>query len=223
MPRKKQWKRSVIRKTEWKERARVEGEDGTDRERSRTDWGDMDSTDRYERPPARGAGSPSNVVAGSPSNVVAGSPSNVVVGSPSNVVAGNKDNTWTNSQNISKMKQIEVKSEHANINQFKQAILDVTSLVANVSSNLQTDFETVFLDTFPDINADYQSSVIKESPERESITFRHQNTMPQATQYNDYSRTEYCNSDSLQTCLDNDIVCYEAVRSSEPLWNKNNC
>ena len=88
MPRRKQWRRSERRKTEWIERSRVDDGDGTvmDRERRGTDCGD----DVTLSPPNVVAGSPPNVVAGSPPNVVAGSSPKVVAGSPSNVVAHDK-------------------------------------------------------------------------------------------------------------------------------------
>ena len=56
MPRRKQWRRSERRKTEWIERSRVDDGDGTvmDRERRGTDCGDDVTL------------SPPNVVAGSP-------------------------------------------------------------------------------------------------------------------------------------------------------------
>ena len=80
MPRRKHWRRSERRKTEWIERSRVDDGDGTvmDRERRGTDCGDDVTL------------SPPNVVAESPPNVVAGSSPNVVAGSPSNVVAHDK-------------------------------------------------------------------------------------------------------------------------------------
>ena len=114
------------------------------------------------------AGSPSNVVAtGSPSNVVAtGSPSNVVAtGSLSNVVASHTGNHSSNhgiSQEIQRNYQ-------TNIGQFKQAIIDFKSIIARDSSNTQTDFDIVFLDTFPDVASNYQSKNNKELFERESI------------------------------------------------------
>ena len=96
--------------------------------------------------------SPPNVVAESPPNVVAGSPSNVVAGSPSNLVAHDKVK-----QINGKDKQIHARTcKQANICQFEQAIIELNSLIANISSNVQTDFDTVFLDTFPQVYADHQ-------------------------------------------------------------------
>ena len=97
--------------------------------------------------------SPSNVVAGSPSNVVAGSPSNVVAGSPSNVVAGSPSNVVAK-HSISQETQ---KNYQANISQFKQAFIDFKAIIASDSSNTQTNFGIVFLDTFPYVAANNQS------------------------------------------------------------------
>ena len=96
-------------------------------------------------------------MAGSPSNVVAGSPPNVVAGSPSNVGANHS---------ISHKAQT---NYQGNISQFKQATTDFKSLVASDSSNTQIDFDTVFLDTFSDVAANYQPRDDKKLSERESI------------------------------------------------------
>ena len=45
--------------------------------------------------------------------------------------------------------------------QFKRAIIDLNKLIENVSSSVWSDFETVILETFPDVNAEYQSRVIE--------------------------------------------------------------
>ena len=66
-----------------------------------------------------------------------------------------------------------------NISQFKQAVVDLTKLIENVSSKIQTDFHVVCLETFPDVDALYQSRVIDKSSERENIAAFSQNTMIQ--------------------------------------------
>ena len=86
--------------------------------------------------------------ASSPSIVGAGSPSRMRAKSPSGIEASNKGNTW-------KTKQIK-----ANISQFEHTIIDLNS---NVSSTIQAESETVFQDSFPDIDADHQSRVVKEN------------------------------------------------------------
>ena len=159
------------------------------------------------------AGSPSNVVAGSPSNVVAGSPSNVVAGRPSNVVAGSPSNVGANSKETQSNYQ-------ANISQFKQAIIDFKSIITRDSSNTQTDFDIVFLDTFPDVSANCQSKDNKELSQRESIAVCPVNTSEQNKEHDrNVTAQHHLSSDPLEICPDNDVACYEAIRSSERLWN----
>ena len=55
----------------------------------------------------------------------------------------------------------------SNISQ--KANIDFKSLIASGSSSKQTDFDTVFLDTFPGVAANYQLSVSEEFSERENI------------------------------------------------------
>ena len=66
-----------------------------------------------------------------------------------------------------------------NISQFKHAVVDLTKLIEKVSSKIQIDFDTVFLETFPDVDSDYQSKVLEKSSERENIAIFPQNTMLQ--------------------------------------------
>ena len=118
-------------------------------------------------------GSPSKMVAtGSPSNVVALSPPSAVAGSPSSVGASHTTNHSSN-HSISQETQ---RNYQANISQFKQAIIDFKAITASDSSNTQTDFDIVFLDTFPDVAANYQSKDNKELSERESIAVYPVNT-----------------------------------------------
>ena len=126
-------------------------------------------------------GSPSNVVAaGSPSNVVAtGSPSNVVALSPSSVGANHSSNHSTNHSANHNISQKTQRNYQANITQFKQAIIDFKSVIASDSSYTQTYFDIVFLDTFPDVAANYQSKDNKELSERESIAVCPVNTSQQ--------------------------------------------
>ena len=189
-------------------------------------------------------GSPSNVVAaGSPSNVVAshtaygisqetqrnyqanpGSPSNVVAShmanSPSNVVASHMANHSTNHSSNHSISQETQRNYQANLSQFKQAIIDFKSIIASDSSNAQTDFDIVFLDSFPDVAANYQSKDNKELSERESIAVCPVNTSQQ-NEENDRNVTaeHHLRSDPLEICSDNDVACYQAIRSSERLWN----
>ena len=163
------------------------------------------------------AGSPSNVVAtGSPSNVVALSPPSVVAGSPSRVGASHTTNHSSN-HSISQETQ---RNYQANISQFKQAIIDLKSIIASDSSNTQTDFDIVFLDTFPDVAANYQSKDNKELSERESIAVCPVNTFQQNEEHDrNVTAQHHLSSDPLEICSDNDVACYQAIRSSEKLWN----
>ena len=163
------------------------------------------------------AGSPSKMVAtGSPSNVVALSPHSVVAGSPSSVGASHTTNHSSN-HSISQETQ---RNYQANISQFKQAIIDFKSIIASDSSNTQTDFDIVFLDTFPDVAANYQSKDNKELSERESIAVCPVNTFQQNEEHDrNVTAQHHSSSDPLEICSDNDVACYQAIRSSERLWN----
>ena len=112
------------------------------------------------------------------------------------------------------------KDKQANIRQFKQLLNDLSKLIENVSSNVQTDFDAVFLDTFPDVDVDYQSRVVEKLSERADITVCSQKTMFQQHAWHDNNLIQqHFNRDSSEPGLDNDVMCYEAVRSSEQLWN----
>ena len=189
-------------------------------------------------------GSPSNVVAaGSPSNVVAshtaygisqetkrnyqanpGSPSNVVAShmanSPSNVVASHMANHGTNHSSNHSISQETQRNYQANLSQFKQAIIDFKSIIASDSSNAQTDFDIVFLDSFPDVAANNQSKDNKELSERESIAVCPVNTSQQNEEHDrNVTAEHHLRSDPLEICSDNDVAFYQAIRSSERLWN----
>ena len=192
--------------------------------------------------------SPSSVVAGSPSSVGAshmanqssnhsisqetqrnyqanpGSPSNVVASHmanrPSNVVASLKANHSSNHSSNHSISQETQRNYQANINQFKQAIIDFKSIIASDSSNTQTDFDIVFLDTFLDVAANYQSKDNKELYERESIAVCPVNTSQQNEEHDrNVTAEHHLSSDPFEICSDNDVACYEAIRSSERLWN----
>ena len=66
-------------------------------------------------------------------------------------------------------------SKQANIGQSKQANIGLKSL-ANDCSNIQTDFDGVFADSFPDVVANFQSRINKELSENEEIAFCAQDT-----------------------------------------------
>ena len=154
------------------------------------------------------------------------SPDNVQAQSPVNVQAQAKQ------------------SKQANIGQSKQANIDLKSL-ANDCSNIQTDFDEVFADTFPDVVANYQSRINKELSENEEIAVCAQDTTFQQHAQLHQNVFKKCQSNDLvETCLENDVchlfvtgnlnfsthplslqnydnnvLCNQVVRSSERLWN----
>ena len=107
-----------------------------------------------------------------------------------------------------------------NISQLKQAIIDFKSIVASDSYNTQTNFDIVFLYTFPDVATNYQSKDNKELSERESIAVCPVNTSQQNEDLDRNVTAQHnLSSDPLEICSDNDVACYHAKRSSERLWN----
>ena len=107
-----------------------------------------------------------------------------------------------------------VTDTNPNICQFKHAVVDPTKLIENVSSKIQTDFDTVFLETFPDVDSDYQSKVIEKSFQRENITVFPKNTMhQQQTQHNEnvtadndpHSTLQSSSQGTLQSVIHNDF------------------
>ena len=197
MPRRKQWRKSESKR----------------RERSRTDESET---------AVRSVGSPSNMVVGSPSILMApGSPTNVVASeSPSNVVAGQKANHSSNHSTNHSISQETQRNYETNISQFKQAIIDFKSIIASDNSNTQTDFDIVFLATFPDVAAIYQSKDNKELFERESIAVCPVDKSQQNEALDrNVTAQHHLSSDPLEICSDNDVACYQAIRSSELLWN----
>ena len=87
------------------------------------------------------------------------------------------------------------------------------------SSNSQTSFDVVFLDNFPEVAANYQSRD-KELSERERIALCPVNTSQQNEELKrNVTAQHQLNSDPLEVCSDNDVACYQAVRSSELVWN----
>ena len=167
-------------------------------------------------------GSPPHVVAESPPHVVAESPQHVVALSPSRVGANHNisQETQRNYQTNISISQETQRNYQTNISQFKQAIIDFKSIIASDSSNTQTDFDTVFLDTFPDVAANYQSKDNKELFERESIAVCPVDTSQQNEALDrNVTAQHHLSSDPLEICSDIDVACYQAIRSSELLWN----
>ena len=107
--------------------------------------------------------------------------------------------------------QAQVKlSKQANIGQSKQANIGLKFL-ANDCSNVQTDFDEVFADTFPNAVAYYQSGINKELSENKEITFCAQETTFQQHAQLHQNVLKQCQSNDLvATCLEND-VCHFVV------------
>ena len=261
MPRRKQWRRSEERRSEWRKRSRTDGGDGAvlDRKRPRGKY-----TESPERMPAKT--SPEMMQARSPERMPAKtSPEMMQARSPERMPAEQSESpemmqaqshekkqaydqkqpvyhTELDMENIQN-KQTEFqdkkllenalltspdskhikakKDKQANISQFKQLLNDLSKLIENVSSDVQTDFDAVFLDTFPGVDVDYQSRVVEKLSERADITVCSQKTMFQQHAWHDKNNLaqQHFSRDSSEPGLDNDVMCYEAVRSSEQLWN----
>ena len=100
------------------------------------------------------------------------------VASPDNVQAQSPDNEQAQAK----------QSKQANIGQSKQANIGLKSS-ANDCSNIQTDFDEVFVDTFPDVIVNCQSRINKELSENEElIAFCAQDTTFQQHAQKIYSR-----------------------------------
>ena len=204
MPKRKGWRKSESRRTDWRSR--------------NTGKYDIESA---ERMPAQ---SPEMKQAISPELMPAQSPEMKQATSPERMPALNVE---VKSNKLEKLAQKEkMKSKHekfqnsdfiykensSNISQI--ANIDFKSLIASGSSSKQTDFDTVYLDTFPDVAANYQLSVSEEFSERENIAFS-----PEHITHENVTAQHNFNSDPLETCSGNDIATYEAIRSSERLCN----
>ena len=108
---------------------------------------------------------------------------------------------------------------NSNISPFKQIIVD---LKENISSSMQPDFDTAILESFPDVDAKSHQESLKKTSERKDVASSPQNTMlHQHTQNNkEITAQHHFNSDSSETCIDDNMVCYQALKSSEQLWNE---
>ena len=261
MPRRKQWRRSEERRSEWRKRSRTDGGDGVvlDRKRPRGKY-----TESPERMPAKT--SPEMKQAGSPKRMPAKtSPEMMQARSPERMPAEQsespemmqaqsheKKQTYDQKQPVYRTeldmeniqnKQTEFqdkkllenalltspdskhikakKDKQANIRQFKQLLDDLSKLIESVSSNVQTDFDAVFLDTFPGVDVDLQSRVVEKLSERADTTVCSQKAMSQQHAGHNEKNTaqQHFNRDSSELGLDNDVMFYEAVRSSEQLWH----
>ena len=120
------------------------------------------------------AGSPEQLLRqGSPGRNQAGSPEQFRQGSPKKQQADLEKPVHSNkSDKLVQKKKVHSKNEEFQCSNFFK------SLTASDSSNSQTSFDAVFMDTFPDVVANYQSRD-KELSEGERIAFCPVNTSQQ--------------------------------------------
>ena len=169
---------------------------------------------RQGSPGRNQAGSPEQLLRqGSPGRNQAGSPEQFRQGSPKKQADLEKPVHSNKSDKLVQKEKVHSKNEEFQCSDFFK------SLTASDSSNSQTSFDAVFMDTFPDVVANYQSRD-KELSERERIAFCPVNTSQQNEELKrNVTAQHQLSSDPLEVCSDNDVACYQAIRSSELLWN----
>ena len=167
------------------------------------------------RSPGRNeARSPGRNQARSPGRNQAGSPERMPAKSPEKKQADLEKPVHSNkSDKLVQKEKVQSKNEEFQCSDFFK------SLTASDSLNSQTSFDAVFMNTFPDVVANYQSRD-KELSEREKIAFCPVNTSEQNEELNrNVTAQHQLSSDPLEVCSENDVACYQAIRSSELLWN----
>ena len=231
MPRRKHWRKS----------------DSKRRERSRTDESETTVTGKYTESPGRNqarspgrnqarspgrnqarspgrnqARSPGRNQARSPGRNQARSPGRNQARSPERMPAKSPEKKQADLEkpvHSNKSDKLVQKEKVHNKNEEFQCSDFFKSLTPSDSSSSQTSFDAVFMDTFPDVVANYQSRD-KELSERERIAFCPVNTSQQNEELKrNVTAQHQLSSDPLEVCSDNDVACYQAIRSSELLWN----
>ena len=169
---------------------------------------------RQGSPGRNQAGSPEQLLRqGSPGRNQAGSPEQFRQGSPKKQADLEKPVHSNKSDKLVQKEKVHSKNEEFQCSDFFK------SLTASDSSNSQTSFDAVFMDTFPDVVANYQSRD-KELSERERIAFCSVNTSQQNEELKrNVTAQHQLSSDPIEVCSDNDVACYQAIRSSKLLWN----
>ena len=228
MPKKKGWRKSVSKRTDW--RSRKTGKyDIESPELMPAQSPEMKQAISPELMPAQ---SPEMKQAISPELMPAQSPEMKQATSPERMPALHihveKPNQSSKLEKLAQKEKLLSKHEKVQSSDFienssnisQKANIDFKSLIASGSSSKQTDFDTVFLDTFPGVAANYQLSVSEEFSERENIAFSPEHITQQNEQlHENVTAQHHFNSDPLETCSGNDIATYQAIRSSELLWN----
>ena len=228
MPKKKGWRKSVSRRTDWGSR-KTGKYDIESPERMPAQSPEMKQAISPELMPAQSpemkqAISPELMPAQSPEMKQATSPERMPELNIEKPVKSNKLNKLAQKEKLQskheKFQSSDFIENNSNISQAKKANIDFKSLIASCSSSKQTNFETVFLNTFPGVAANYQLSVSEEFSERENTTFSPEHITQQNEQlHENVTAQHHFNSDPLETCSGNDIATYQAIRSSEQLWN----
>ena len=170
---------------------------------------------RQGSPGRNQAGSPEQLLRqGSPGRNQAGSPEQLLrQESPKKQADLEKPVHSNKSDKLVQKEKVHSKNEEFQCSDFFK------SLIASNSSKSQTSFDAVFLDTFPDVVANFQSRD-KELSERERIAFCPVNTSQQNEELKrNVTAQHQLSSAPLEVCSDNDVACYQAIRSSELLWN----
>ena len=183
----------------------------------RNQAGSLEQLLRQGSPGRYQAGSPEQLLRqGSPGRNQAGSPEQLLrQGSPEKKQAPDLEKPVhsNKSDKLVQKEKVHSKNEEFQCSDFFK------SLTASDSLNSQTSFDAVFMDTFPDVVANYQSRD-KELSERERIAFCPVNTSEQNEELKrNVTAQHQLSSDPLEVCSDNDVACYQAIRSSELLWN----
>ena len=207
MPRRKHWRKSDSKK------------------RERTDESETTVTGKYTGSPEQllRQGSPGRNQARSPGRNQARSPGRNQARSPGRNQARSPEKKQASDlerpvHSNKSDKLVQKETVHSKNEEFQCSDF-FKSLTASDSSNSQTSFDAVFLDTFPDVVANYQSRD-KELSERERIAFCPVNTSQQNEELKrNVTAQHQLSSDPLEVCSDNDVACYQAIRSSELLWN----
>ena len=215
MPKRKGWRKSESKRTDWRSRKTGKYENY-----------DIESPERMpaQSPEMKQAISPELMPAQSPEMKQATSPERMPALNIEKPVKSNKLEKLAQKEKLkskyekSQTQSSDFKENSSNLSQ--KANIDFKSLIASCSSSKQTNFDTVFLDTFPGVAANYQLSVTEEFSERENIAFSPEHITQQNEQlHENVAAQHHFNSDPLETCSGNDIATYQAIRSSERLWN----
>ena len=163
MPKKKGWRKSVSRRTDWRSR--------------KTGKYDIESPERMpaQSPEMKQAIRPQRMPAQSPEMKQATSLERMPALNIIKPVQSNKLDKLAQKEKLQskheKFQSSDFIENSSNISQAKKANIDFKSLIASCSSSKQTNFDKVFLDTFPGVAANYQLVVSEGVSERENIAF----------------------------------------------------